>query len=145
MLLVLPLVIIFVFQRSERATREWVGAGLDLDVELLELVRSEHFAVTRFGTYLQELRAALQRARRRRHVLPAAPGARAVGAGEGDAAGARGGARACPITDDLHDSLDEIEYLQRRSAARGCWRCKPLQVTSDRDRWHRYVLASGKI
>ena len=42
-----------VFERSERATREWVGAGLDLDVELLQLVLSEHFQFTRFGDYLQ--------------------------------------------------------------------------------------------
>ena len=56
LLLVLPLVVVFVFQRSELVTREWVGAGLDLDLELLDLVRSEHFAYTRFGQYLQELR-----------------------------------------------------------------------------------------
>src|SRR5262249_36773705 len=55
-LLVLPIAMVLVFQRSEAATREWVGAGLDLDVELLDLVRSEHFGYTRFGTYLQELR-----------------------------------------------------------------------------------------
>ena len=32
------------FERSERATREWVGAGLDLDIELLQLVRRTHSA-----------------------------------------------------------------------------------------------------
>ena len=89
-LLLLPVAIIIVFQRSEASTRDWVGAGLDLDVELLELVRSEHFASTRFGTYLQELRTPFQRAGRCRHVLPAAPRARALGAGKSDAARARG-------------------------------------------------------
>ena len=34
-LLPLPIVVLAVFARSERATREWVGAGLDLDLELL--------------------------------------------------------------------------------------------------------------
>ena len=53
---VLPLLMLVVFERSERVTREWVGAGLDLDVELLQLVTSEHFEVTRFASYLRSLR-----------------------------------------------------------------------------------------
>ena len=57
LLIVLPLLVLVVFQRSERATREWVGAGLDLDVELLNAGASDAFGYTRFGTYLQELRA----------------------------------------------------------------------------------------
>jgi len=32
------LLVLVVFQRSEAATREWVVAGLDIDVELLNLV-----------------------------------------------------------------------------------------------------------
>jgi hypothetical protein len=56
LLLILPLVIVVVFHQSERATRDWVGAGLDLDVERLSLVQSEVFVSTRFGAYLQELR-----------------------------------------------------------------------------------------
>ena len=42
LMVLLPLVVLFVFDRSERATREWVGDGLDLDVELLNLVKSSH-------------------------------------------------------------------------------------------------------
>ena len=56
LLIVLPLLIATVFDRSERATREWVGSGLDLDLELLQLVLSEHFQSTRLGTYLRQLR-----------------------------------------------------------------------------------------
>ena len=54
---VLPLLVLFVFDRCERATREWMGAGMDLDIEVLQLVSSEHFTLTRFGQYLQELRS----------------------------------------------------------------------------------------
>jgi hypothetical protein len=52
----LPLLVLWVFDRSERATHEWVGLGMDLDIELLNLVGSEHFAVTHVGQYLQQLR-----------------------------------------------------------------------------------------
>ena len=55
-LMILPAVVTWIFDRSERATREWVSAGLDLDLEVLQLVVSEHFSVTRFGEYLRELR-----------------------------------------------------------------------------------------
>ena len=56
LLVALPLLVLIVFQRSEDATREWVVAGLDLDVELLQLVGSEAFGYTRFGQYLRQLR-----------------------------------------------------------------------------------------
>ena len=56
LLIVFPLLILWVFQHSEAATREWVGAGLDLDLELLRLIESDAFGYTRFGTYLEELR-----------------------------------------------------------------------------------------
>jgi RsiW-degrading membrane proteinase PrsW (M82 family) len=38
LLVVLPLVLIFVFVRSESATREWLGIGFDTDVEVLRLI-----------------------------------------------------------------------------------------------------------
>ena len=44
LLVALPLLVLWVFERSERATRDWIGAGLDLDLELLDLVASETFA-----------------------------------------------------------------------------------------------------
>ena len=51
----LPVVVVVVFERSERATREWVGAGLDLDLTLLQLIMSDGFQTTRFARYLSAL------------------------------------------------------------------------------------------
>ena len=56
----LPIVVVMVFERSERATREWVGAGLDLDLSLLQLVMSDAFQATRFGTYLRSLSSSFE-------------------------------------------------------------------------------------
>jgi len=141
-LLVLPILIVVVFQRSEAATREWVGAGLDLDLEVLELVRSELFAETRFGTYLRELR-------RRFHGLVVADmfcllrlelelsiQAKAM-------LMAREAGLVVPVTEDLHLSLREIDYLQTSIGSTGLLAIKPLQVVSDRDRWHRFLLAEA--
>ena len=141
-MLVLPLLIVVVFQRSEASTREWVGAGLDLDVELLELVRSEHFAYTRFGTYLHELRerfhglVVTDMFCLLRLELELSIQAKAMLL-------AREAGLVIPVTPDLQISLDEIAYLQSSIGRTGLLALKPLQVTSDRDRWHRYLLAEA--
>ena len=56
LLVAAPALVLLVFSRSERATREWLGPGLDLDLALLDLLRSDRFDQTRIGVYLQELR-----------------------------------------------------------------------------------------
>lgn len=143
LLLILPLLLVVVFQRSERTTREWVGAGLDLDLELLDLVRSEHFAFTRFGQYLQELRerfsgpVVIDMFCLLRLELELSVQAKAMLL-------ARESGLELPITSDLDDSLQEIEYLRASIGRTGLLALKPLQVTSGRDLWHRYLLASGE-
>jgi hypothetical protein len=131
--------VVVVFQRSERATREWVGAGLDLDIELLDLVRSEHFASTRFGHYLQELRARFgglvvaDMFCLLRLELELSVQAKAMLL-------ARDAGLDVPASEDLRASLQEIAYLQTTIGRTGLLSLRPLQVTSNRDRWHRYLL-----
>jgi hypothetical protein len=138
-MLVLPLLLIAVFDRSERATREWMGAGMDLDIEVLQLVASEHFGLTRFGQYLQELRSrfpALVVADMYcllRLELELSVQARAF-------VMARDAGLELPADDDLADSLAEREYLQQSIGRTGLIALRPMQVTSVRDRWHRHVL-----
>ena len=142
LLMILPLVILFVFQQSERATKEWVGAGLDLDIELLELTRSDIFAATRFGTYLQELRKRFSGLIVAdmfcllRLDLEISVQAKALLL-------AREAGLNLPVSEDLRESLREVEYLQASIGRTGLLALKPLQVVSDRDRWHRYLLAEA--
>jgi len=139
LILVLPLVVLLVFSRSERTTREWVGDGLDLDFELLALVRSPEFASTRFGRYLGELRfrfpgpvvgdmfCLLQ--------LDLELGIRAKGLLLAREAGLE-----VPPDAALLDRLAEREYLEQAIGQTGLMALRPLQITSDRDRWHQYLL-----
>jgi protease PrsW len=139
MLVLLPVLVLLVFERSERATRDWVGAGLDLDVELLDLVGSEHFVHTRFGQYLMELRSRFPgyvvadmfcllrldlelAAHAKGHLI------------------ARQAGLALPIDDDLRAALAERACLQRSIGRTGLLALEPLQVTSSRDHWHRHLL-----
>jgi protease PrsW len=56
-LITLPPLIYFVFLRSEQHTREWLGQGLDHDVELLQLIMAGDLSESRLGHYLHSLMA----------------------------------------------------------------------------------------
>lgn len=144
LLIVLPLIVMAVFDRSEQATREWVGAGLDLDLELLDLVLSEHFQATRLGNYLRELRSRFEGPvvadmfclLRLELELSVQAKARIM---------ARNAGLEMPVDDDLHEALAEREFLRRSIGRTGLLALKPLQVTSDRDDWHRYLLSQADV
>ncbi len=139
LLIALPLLVLWVFARSERSTREWVGAGLDLDVELLALVASDSFVLTHFGRYLQELRtrmpgpAVADMFCLLRLELELSVKAKAMLL-------AREAGVEVPVDDDLEASLAERRYLHQTIGTLGLLALKPLQVTSHRDTWHRHVL-----
>jgi protease PrsW len=138
-LIVLPLVVVWVFGRSEAATREWVGAGLDLDLVLIDLVTSEGFAATRFGRYLEELRARLpgpvvaDMFCLLRIELELSVQAKALLL-------ARDAGLDVPIDDDLDAALAERESLKRSIGKTGLLALEPLQVSTRRDLWHSRLL-----
>ena len=55
-ILVLPALMLLVFNRSEGYLKEWLGSGFDLDAELLKVMRSGEFTESSAGQYLQSLR-----------------------------------------------------------------------------------------
>ena len=139
MLIVLPLLVVWVFERSERATREWVGPGLDLDVELLQLVTSEDFEATRFGQFLHALRfrfpgvVVADMYCLLRVELELSIQAKAL-------VMARGAGLSLLKDDDLEAILAEREDLQRSIGTAGMRALEPLRVTTPRDLWHRHIL-----
>ena len=141
-LVVLPPLLLLVFQRSERETREWVGEGLDLDFELLQLVSSDVFEFTRFGTYLRDLRKRLPGPTVAdmfcllRLELELSVRARAM-------VQARELGIEVPVDADLRACLAEVEYLQASIGRTGMIALEPLRVVSHRDHWHRYLLSGS--
>lgn len=139
LMLLLPLVVLAVFSRSERKTREWVGDGLDLDVELLGLIKSSAFASTRMGRYLEELKSRfpgpvvadmfcllqvdLELSIRAKGLLMA-----------------REAGLELPPDPAIDAQLAERAYLEKAIGRTGLLALRPLQMTSDRDLWHQYVL-----
>jgi hypothetical protein len=139
LLAVLPPIVLVVFERSERATREWVGAGLDLDVELLRLILSDDFGQTRLGLYLRELRARfpgpvvanmfcllrvqLELSIRAKATLLAREAGLEV-----------------PLDEEVIARLEEVRFLERSIGPTGLLALRPLNVSGDRDYWHRVLL-----
>jgi protease PrsW len=143
LMVVMPLLVLLVFEHSERATRDWVGAGLDLDLEMLQLIQSEHFGATRFSAYLQALRT--------RFPGPVVADMFCLLHVEVEVAIqakamllARQAGLEIPVDEDLRASLDEIAYLNRSIGPVGRLALEPLQVTSHRDDWHRHLLRAQK-
>jgi hypothetical protein len=142
MLLALPVVVVAVFERSEKATREWVGAGLDLDLTLLQLVMSDGFHATRFGRYLKSLPAhfdgvvVVDMFCLLRVELELAVQAKAWLI-------AHQAGLDLPVDDDLRAALAERDYLRRSIGRTGLLALEPLRVTSNRDYWHHHLLAQA--
>jgi RsiW-degrading membrane proteinase PrsW (M82 family) len=142
LLVVLPLLVLWVFQRSEMATRDWVGAGLDLDLMLHETFSSEALAYTKFGAYLRELRQRFPG-----HVvadmlcllrveLELSIQAKAMLI-------ARDAGVIMPVHPDARSATDEIRYLRSSIGTTGLLALSPVQVTTHRDDWHRYLLVGS--
>ena len=143
LLIVLPIVILYVFRRSEAATREWVTGGLDLDLHLLELISTDGFSHTRFGTHLQGLttrlsgpvvadmfcllRLELELAIQAKGLLIAKQAGLQL-----------------PPDEDLRAALQELAYLEGSIGRTGMVALKEFHVVSDRDKWHRWLLEVGR-
>ena len=142
-LIALPLLMLWVFSRSERAMAEWIGAGLDLDVDLLQLISSDVFEDTRMGQYLRELRRRLPGTVVAdmfcllRLELELAVQAKAM-------LMAREAGVEVKTDADFDALLTEHDSLQRSIGRTGLLALKPLQVSSRRDRWHRHVLQTRR-
>ena len=56
LLIALPVLLLAAFDRSEKATREWLGLGFDTDQELLNILTTGRLTESRVGRYLESLR-----------------------------------------------------------------------------------------
>jgi protease PrsW len=136
---VLPLLLIAVFTRSERATRHWLGLGLDSDLELVESIVSGEAMQTRVGEYLRTLSARfpgeivadmLCLVRIRAELAIRAKGLLL----------AREAGLEAPVGDDVRAKLQELRYLERSIGPTGLLAVAPVLRRSSRDLWQVYLL-----
>ena len=138
-LIALPPLMYFVFQRSERSLRDWLDADLDSDFELLQLINSDDFSSSHVGTYLHSLREkfcgevlADMLCYLRLHVEL---GMRAKGVLLMRESGLEP-----EIDEETRASLTELRYLERSIGRTGQLAMRPVLRMTSRDLWQLYML-----
>jgi len=137
--LVYPYIVMFLFQKSERETKSWLGTGFDTDQELLRVMRAGQVSDTPTGRYLKGLRTSyppetivdmmcLLR-------LRAELGIRA----KGILLMREAGFDADPDP-SLRAKLEEVGYLERSIGRTGMRALKPFVHTSTQDLWQLNLL-----
>ncbi len=138
-LIVLPVVIVLVFSRSEASLRGWLGVGFDADTELLELIESGRLSESRVGVYLQSLRESF-----RGEVvadmlcylrLHTELSLRAKGELMMREAGFR-----TQVEPETVEKLEEMRYLEGSIGATGRLAMLPFLHVSGKQLWQTYML-----
>lgn len=134
-----PVLLVAVFSRSEKGTREWLGAGFDSDVAMLQTTLGQDVSETRVGRYLLSLRSRfegpvvadmmcllrvhLELSIRAKGVLMAREAGIPIEVGE-----------------DVRANLNELRYLERSIGPTGRLALQPMLQTSSRHLWQIYML-----
>lgn len=133
----MPILLAAVFARSERATRDWLGVGMDRDVEALEHILTGDVVETPVGHYLSQLRSRfpgavvadmlcmlrvqLELSLRAKGVLMA-----------------RSAGIELPPDPEVRENLTELHYLEKSIGTVGLLALKPL--LTEKERWERELL-----
>ena len=138
-MLVLPAVLALIFNRSEKALRDWLEIGLDTDVRVLEDITTGTISETKPGQYLESLRSrfpgevvADMLCLLRIHLELAA---RAKGILLMREAGF-----AVPVDLETKERLTELKFLEKSIGATGRLALSPILHGTSRDLWQMYIV-----
>lgn len=137
---ILPLLFTVVFDRSDRALSDWLGAGFDADTELLELINSGELSASKVGLYLQSLREKFEGPivadllcylRLHTELSIRAKGLLMM----------RESGFMNKTGEQTRAKLEELEYLEKSIGATGKLAIKPFLRMSRKDLWQFYMLS----
>lgn len=137
-----PLLIMLLFQQSERQTRTWLGTGFDTDQELMTLLMSGDFGASRIGQYLSSLREHFEGPivadmlcliRIRVELSIRAKGLLMM----------REAGFAPPPDETVKAKFKELEYLESSIGRAGMMAIDPIQRWSSKDLWQLNMLSNG--
>jgi RsiW-degrading membrane proteinase PrsW (M82 family) len=138
----LPLVMLVVFYRSERATRRWLGSQFDTDQELLEIINSGRVSDTHLGLFFRSIKESFPPSvvvdmlcYLRLHVELAIEA-------KGLLLMREAGFDPQP-SPDVAPKLAELKHLEKSIGRTGRLAIHPLVHTSHRDLWQIHMLENG--
>ncbi len=138
-LVVLPPLFHFVFQRSEKTVGDWLGHGFDADTEMLELINSGALSHSRVGEYLRTLKDKFKGPvvadilcyqRIYTELALRAKGILMMRESGFDVA----------IDDETRAKFDEMRYLEQSIGKTGLLALHPVLHMSHKDLWQLYML-----
>jgi hypothetical protein len=135
----LPLIILAVFYRSERTTRQWLGSQFDTDQELLDTINSGKVSDTHLGVFFRSVRESfspevvvdmLCYLRLQTELAISAKGILLMREAGFDP-------RPAP---EVRSKLIELKHLEKSIGKTGRLAVKPLVHTGSHDLWQLHVL-----
>jgi RsiW-degrading membrane proteinase PrsW (M82 family) len=138
-LIVLPVIIIYVFYRSETILKNWLESGMDTDVELLQQINEGRLSESHIGQYLISLQNNFSPevivdmiAYIRNHIELSI---QAKGVLLLKQAGVP-----VAIDEETREKFRELKYLEKSIGQTGKLAISPILHTSTRDLWQLYML-----
>jgi protease PrsW len=138
-LILLPLLIIFIFYKSEQSLRDWMETGLDNDVQLLEQIDDGVFTESHAGQYLLSLQNKFEGpvlvdmlCLIKIHVELSIKAKGVLMMRKAN----------LPVIfhDDVKEKFDELKYLEKNIGSVGKLAVAPIFQFSTRDLWQLYFL-----
>jgi RsiW-degrading membrane proteinase PrsW (M82 family) len=134
----LPLLLNWVFARSEAAVGDWLGKGFDADAEMLAMIDSGRLSGAPVGRYLQELKSKfagpvvadlLCYVKLHTELALRAKGILMMRETGFDV----------PVDDATREKFAELEYLEKSIGRTGRLAIQPMLHMSHKDLWQMYV------
>lgn len=138
--LVLPFVIYFVFQHSERVLRDWLDTDLDANVQLLDLINRGTFLDSPLGRVLNSLRDRFRGEDLADMLcLLRLHGELALRA-KGVLLLHESGMKELALDEETRDKLAELAQLERAIGRTGMLALRPLMMATGKDIWQLKLL-----
>jgi RsiW-degrading membrane proteinase PrsW (M82 family) len=140
-LVCLPLLLVAVFDRSERSVSDWLGMGFDADTELLQLLNSGELSASKVGLYLHSLKEKFEGPivadllcylRLHTELSIRAKGLLMM----------RESGFVNKTGEETKAKLEELKYLEKSIGPTGKLAIKPFMQMSQKDLWQFYMLSN---
>jgi RsiW-degrading membrane proteinase PrsW (M82 family) len=138
-LLVLPPILLLVFQKSARSMHDWLEVDFDEDALLLEQINSAEFKDSKIGRFLEDLKQKfagpvvvdmLCYLRLYTELALRAKGVLMMRENGLDA----------PVGERTREKFEEMRYLEKSIGKTGCLAMSPFLQMTRKDLWQLYVL-----
>jgi len=138
-LIILPPILLVVFQKSARSMHEWLEVDFDEDALLLEQINSGEFAESKIGRFLEDLKQKfpgpvvvdmLCYLRLYTELALRAKGVLMMRENGLDA----------PVGERTRAKFEEMHYLEKSIGKTGCLAMSPFLQMSRKDLWQLYIL-----